>query len=225
MKDLTVKQQKELEDDGKPASVPVAETVSPSLARKEAKERDVKKLCLKLTKLLLPFFVVLLLVVLALVEAKRQLEDLLNDHTSLSDEKTELLNQINQIQMNLEDLRMEYTTLSGEKEDIEDELRTLQVAKNKSCADGWEYFSGRCYYFSHDYLNWTASRDSCVTLGGHLAIIETEEEQEDQPDEEDDAVDAENEEDCVVMTWTSKDWDDVLCTGQYKRICESKAAD
>ncbi|XP_031440627.1 C-type lectin domain family 4 member F-like [Clupea harengus] len=49
----------------------------------------------------------------------------------------------------------------------------LQGAK---CADDWEYFDGSCYHFSTDVMNWTESRDACVTMGGHLVIITSQQE-------------------------------------------------
>ena len=45
------------------------------------------------------------------------------------------------------------------------------------CSDGWESFNGGCYYFPHDPLNWTASRNQCMSVGGHLVIIDRKEEQ------------------------------------------------
>ncbi|KAL2102749.1 hypothetical protein ACEWY4_001917 [Coilia grayii] len=45
------------------------------------------------------------------------------------------------------------------------------------CFSDWEPFGGKCYYFSHDAFNWTASRDKCVSMGGHLVIIDSREEQ------------------------------------------------
>ncbi|XP_030635192.1 perlucin-like protein [Chanos chanos] len=47
----------------------------------------------------------------------------------------------------------------------------------KNCATGWKYHSGKCYYLSSDEKNWTESRDSCVSMGGHLVIINSAEEQ------------------------------------------------
>ncbi|XP_031440790.1 CD209 antigen-like protein E [Clupea harengus] len=44
------------------------------------------------------------------------------------------------------------------------------------CADGWQYFDGSCYHFSTDTKNWTESRDACVTMGGHLVIINSQQE-------------------------------------------------
>ncbi|XP_031440606.2 C-type lectin domain family 4 member E-like [Clupea harengus] len=46
----------------------------------------------------------------------------------------------------------------------------------KNCADDWEYFDGSCYHFSTDTKNWIKSRDACVTIGGHLVIINSQQE-------------------------------------------------
>ncbi|KAL2079241.1 hypothetical protein ACEWY4_024985 [Coilia grayii] len=64
------------------------------------------------------------------------------------------------------------------KMQLESKLSDLQKEALKNCTAGWEYFSGKCYYFSTDMKNWAESRDACVTMGGHLVIIETEEEQD-----------------------------------------------
>ncbi|XP_031440629.2 CD209 antigen-like protein A [Clupea harengus] len=46
----------------------------------------------------------------------------------------------------------------------------------RKCADDWKYFKGTFYHFSTDEKNWTESRDACVTLGGHLVIINSQQE-------------------------------------------------
>ncbi|XP_031440628.1 C-type lectin domain family 6 member A-like [Clupea harengus] len=46
----------------------------------------------------------------------------------------------------------------------------------RKCADDWEYFKGAFYHFSTDKKNWTESRDACVTMGGHLVIINSQQE-------------------------------------------------
>ncbi|XP_062372822.1 C-type lectin domain family 6 member A-like [Sardina pilchardus] len=53
---------------------------------------------------------------------------------------------------------------------LESQLSALQ----ENC--GWEPFNGKLYLFSTDEKNWTDSRDACVTMGGHLVIIESEDE-------------------------------------------------
>ncbi|XP_026087229.1 C-type lectin domain family 6 member A-like [Carassius auratus] len=46
------------------------------------------------------------------------------------------------------------------------------------CAVHWIHSGGKCYYFSTVKMNWTQSRDHCVTLGGHLVIINSKTEQD-----------------------------------------------
>ncbi|XP_028665782.1 perlucin-like protein [Erpetoichthys calabaricus] len=46
-----------------------------------------------------------------------------------------------------------------------------------ACPEGWLQHNKKCYFFSTDSMNWTASRDFCITLGGHLVIIESKAEQ------------------------------------------------
>ncbi|XP_052389854.1 CD209 antigen-like protein C [Carassius gibelio] len=46
------------------------------------------------------------------------------------------------------------------------------------CAIEWIHFEGKCYYYSKVKMNWTQSRDHCVTLGGHLVIINSKAEQD-----------------------------------------------
>ncbi|XP_071223554.1 asialoglycoprotein receptor 1-like isoform X1 [Salvelinus alpinus] len=49
--------------------------------------------------------------------------------------------------------------------------------KPRNCAEDWEYYGGKCYYFSPDKLTWVQSRDDCITRAGHLVIIGSREEQ------------------------------------------------
>ncbi|NP_001121843.1 immune-related, lectin-like receptor 2 [Danio rerio] len=46
------------------------------------------------------------------------------------------------------------------------------------CAVHWTHSGGKCYYFSTVKMNWTQSRDHCVTKGGHLVIITSKAEQD-----------------------------------------------
>ncbi|XP_042561140.1 CD209 antigen-like protein E [Clupea harengus] len=51
------------------------------------------------------------------------------------------------------------------------------VATSRVCPDGWAHNSGKCYLFSSTRKTWNQSRDHCITLGGHLAIVTSQEEQ------------------------------------------------
>uniref|UniRef100_A0A8C4T1R2 C-type lectin domain-containing protein n=1 Tax=Erpetoichthys calabaricus TaxID=27687 RepID=A0A8C4T1R2_ERPCA len=46
------------------------------------------------------------------------------------------------------------------------------------CPESWLLFNTKCYYFSTNKLTWNKSRDFCTSMGGHLVIIESEEEQQ-----------------------------------------------
>ncbi|XP_034150786.1 CD209 antigen-like protein C isoform X3 [Esox lucius] len=72
-------------------------------------------------------------------------------------------------------------TASAKMTDIP--LPTRSAAKStkligcKSCLDGWVSHGAKCYFFSNDAVNWTHSRDHCVSMGGHLVIINSQQEQ------------------------------------------------
>ncbi|XP_034150790.1 CD209 antigen-like protein E [Esox lucius] len=55
--------------------------------------------------------------------------------------------------------------------------KLTEVKGCRSCAEGWVSRGGKCYFFSTDQMNWTQSRDHCVSMGGHLVIINSREEQ------------------------------------------------
>ncbi|XP_077024018.1 C-type lectin domain family 4 member E isoform X2 [Tamandua tetradactyla] len=48
----------------------------------------------------------------------------------------------------------------------------------KCCPLEWEHFQSSCYFFSTDTMSWTASLKNCSAMGGHLVVINTQEEQE-----------------------------------------------
>ncbi|XP_058938590.1 C-type lectin domain family 4 member E-like [Kogia breviceps] len=49
----------------------------------------------------------------------------------------------------------------------------------KSCCPlNWVHFQSSCYLFSTDTMTWTASLKNCSSMGAHLVVINTEEEQE-----------------------------------------------
>uniref|UniRef100_A0A3P8ZI13 C-type lectin domain-containing protein n=2 Tax=Esox lucius TaxID=8010 RepID=A0A3P8ZI13_ESOLU len=42
----------------------------------------------------------------------------------------------------------------------------------------WEFFNGSSYYFSENKLTWKNSKYACIQEGGHLVIIENQQEQD-----------------------------------------------
>ncbi|XP_055757084.1 C-type lectin domain family 4 member E-like [Salvelinus fontinalis] len=59
---------------------------------------------------------------------------------------------------------------------VKDLLATIQGYQ--LCSPGWEFYNGSCYYFSQDKLTWEQSQYACIRDGGHLVIIESQQEQE-----------------------------------------------
>ncbi|XFG00721.1 PREDICTED: C-type lectin domain family 4 member E [Capra hircus] len=46
------------------------------------------------------------------------------------------------------------------------------------CPLNWVHFQSSCYFFSADTMSWAASLKNCSSMGAHLVIINTQEEQE-----------------------------------------------
>ncbi|KAG7457714.1 hypothetical protein MATL_G00230050 [Megalops atlanticus] len=55
--------------------------------------------------------------------------------------------------------------------------KTSQERTCRLCPEGWEFFGGKCYLYSTDRQDWKSSRCNCMSLGGHLVVIKSEEEQ------------------------------------------------
>ncbi|XP_045695672.1 C-type lectin domain family 4 member E isoform X1 [Phyllostomus hastatus] len=46
------------------------------------------------------------------------------------------------------------------------------------CPSRWVHFQSSCYFFSTNTMTWSASVKNCSNMGGHLVVINTQEEQE-----------------------------------------------
>ncbi|XP_066578897.1 C-type lectin domain family 4 member E isoform X2 [Amia ocellicauda] len=69
-------------------------------------------------------------------------------------------------------------SLNEEKQNVKTCTEKLQHGMTGYfCRKPWMPFHNRCYFFSTDEMNWTSSRDNCLSMQGHLVIIETAEEQ------------------------------------------------
>ncbi|XP_051729699.1 CD209 antigen-like protein E isoform X11 [Ctenopharyngodon idella] len=86
----------------------------------------------------------------------------------------------------LEELKTNYTNYKEQFDVLqnqhEETLRKLNRLNHSTgcalCSVHWIHFGGKCYFFSTVKMNWTQSRDHCVTLGGHLVIINSQAEQD-----------------------------------------------
>ncbi|XP_056597450.1 C-type lectin domain family 4 member E-like [Triplophysa dalaica] len=80
--------------------------------------------------------------------------------------------------MNNTNYKMELEALNTQYEETLRKLNRLNASTGCAlCAVNWTHFEGKCYFFSTVKMNWTLSRDHCVTLGGHLVIIDNNTEQ------------------------------------------------
>ncbi|XP_012707552.2 hepatic lectin isoform X1 [Fundulus heteroclitus] len=64
---------------------------------------------------------------------------------------------------------------SGSKPATEALLERL-VPTRGTCRQGWGNFQGRCYLLSTATATWQRAEDQCKTLGGHLLVLNNEEE-------------------------------------------------
>ncbi|KAG5264691.1 hypothetical protein AALO_G00256950 [Alosa alosa] len=71
----------------------------------------------------------------------------------------------------------QFDLLKAQHANISKQLDVIKSRGCTPCADGWRSHSDKCYFFSFDLMNWTQSRDECVSHGGHLVIINDQEEQ------------------------------------------------
>ncbi|XP_034146470.1 CD209 antigen-like protein E isoform X2 [Esox lucius] len=55
---------------------------------------------------------------------------------------------------------------------------TQHISTATRCASGWEFYNGSCYHFSEDKWTWEQSQYACIREGGHLVIIESQQEQD-----------------------------------------------
>ncbi|XDV33823.1 hypothetical protein PO909_004091 [Leuciscus waleckii] len=77
------------------------------------------------------------------------------------------------------DYREQFDALHNQHEETLRKLNKLNSSTGCAlCAVNWIYSGGKCYYFSMVEMNWTQSRDHCVSRGGHLVIINSQAEQD-----------------------------------------------
>ncbi|KAB0385117.1 hypothetical protein FD755_000073 [Muntiacus reevesi] len=58
------------------------------------------------------------------------------------------------------------------------ETSLLPGSVKNCCPLKWVHFQSSCYFFSVNTMSWTASLKNCSSMGAHLVVINTQEEQE-----------------------------------------------
>ncbi|XP_007230611.2 CD209 antigen-like protein C [Astyanax mexicanus] len=111
------------------------------------------------TACLTAFCLILLMALVAISVHYNRRDTASMDQNSLKEKNRELQNEIDQLKTKLE------------------KLETTPTPQPVQCTDDWLYFNGSCYFISMFSHRWMESQKYCEDKGGHLAIIETDEEQ------------------------------------------------
>ncbi|XP_062384599.1 oxidized low-density lipoprotein receptor 1-like [Sardina pilchardus] len=77
----------------------------------------------------------------------------------------------------LSDEQKKFALLDAQHNNISADLNNTAECSCRTCPEGWMHHRGKCYLFSSSEMNWEGSRDHCITLGGHLVIVNNQEEQ------------------------------------------------
>ncbi|XP_051783516.1 CD209 antigen-like protein B isoform X3 [Erpetoichthys calabaricus] len=115
-------------------------------------------------------------------------EQLKKNNTELQSNNEELKKNNNELYSNHSELHSRYSSLRENLTELTVRFRALdeycpvinQLTQKRKCAvcpENWLGFSGKCYFFSNETMNWNASRNKCKSINGDLVIIETAEEQ------------------------------------------------
>ncbi|KAL2102548.1 hypothetical protein ACEWY4_001716 [Coilia grayii] len=99
---------------------------------------------------------------------------LTRQNSNLSLQNSNLILQNSNLSLQNSNLILQNSNLTIENKNLQNQLSGIQIG----CPTGWQNFSGSCYHFSSKPQTWHKSRDDCVTMGGHLIIIKSAEEQE-----------------------------------------------
>ncbi|CAM4639066.1 unnamed protein product [Leuciscus chuanchicus] len=87
--------------------------------------------------------------------------------------------ELEELTANYTNYREQFDALHNQHEETLRKLNRLNPSTGCAlCAVNWIYSGGKCYYFSTVEMNWTLSRDHCVSRGGHLVIINSQAEQD-----------------------------------------------
>ncbi|XP_052577531.1 C-type lectin domain family 4 member A-like [Peromyscus californicus insignis] len=114
--------------------------------------------CHKFSKLLLTSYIILLLILKILFSIA--LITLFKKHPPLLDEKA-IMKELN------------YTDLECTKQHSPSKDKVWSC-----CPKDWKPFSSHCYFTSNDSASWRESEEKCSSMGAHLMVIHSQEEQD-----------------------------------------------
>ncbi|XP_048092453.1 C-type lectin domain family 4 member F-like isoform X2 [Alosa alosa] len=110
-------------------------------------------------------------VTLALNATQANMSEITEIMEMLQEQYVNATSMTSSLQANLTETKRMLADQKNKNDNLTKEITKLMAELPVRCADAWEYHNGSCYYFSSDMKNWTDSKDACVTMGGHLVII------------------------------------------------------
>ncbi|XP_041926499.1 C-type lectin domain family 4 member F-like [Alosa sapidissima] len=110
-------------------------------------------------------------VILALNATQANMSEITEIMEMLQEQYVNATSMTSSLQANLTETKRMLADQKNKNDNLTKEITKLMAELPVRCADDWEYHNGSCYYFSSDMKNWTDSKDACVTMGGHLVII------------------------------------------------------
>ncbi|XP_039608876.1 asialoglycoprotein receptor 1-like [Polypterus senegalus] len=118
----------------------------------------------------------------ALNDKQQELEELKTAYYNLTSNFSDHLESLATFQSQYEILNKSHAELLSEsrklKQCISPVIKMSQAEKTCSlCPEGWVSFHSKCYFFSTDLLDWQSSQEKCMSMCGHLVIVESAEEQ------------------------------------------------
>ncbi|KAJ8007913.1 hypothetical protein DPEC_G00099120 [Dallia pectoralis] len=105
---------------------------------------------------------------------------------NLAAQRDQLTSDLQHCKMNLTEVN-NLTCIQGQRDQLTSELQpckmkltevnNLSIIQANPCSSGLEFYNGSCYHFSVDILTWEQSQYACIREGGHLVIIDSQQEQ------------------------------------------------
>ncbi|XP_064415036.1 CD209 antigen-like protein E [Latimeria chalumnae] len=120
------------------------------------------------------------------VTRKTPVSSIFNHLTKEVSQMSEMLKQLNMsMDQHTSNNETSYETIRRRIENLRKQVdqwtKSIQADKMQrlECLPrDWLWFRGSCYYFSNDRMDWSQSKENCTSMGSHLVIITSTEEQD-----------------------------------------------